>query len=175
MVSSTTPRFGPRWPPLVERTVISSSRISAASCSRSGMESRRRSSGESIVSSMRCIGALVITLRQRLALRLAFPEMQFLESKEDEVKKYRRHHPGEKKHGIIPDRNMQNARIPEHLEQRVIASHGGLIGQPHQKPCQPASTEAGSKRCSACLRFPSPYRTCCTVIATKRPAKSCGI
>src|SRR3954468_10081676 len=32
MVSSTTPRFGPMWPPLRAVTSISSSRISCASC-----------------------------------------------------------------------------------------------------------------------------------------------
>src|SRR5437879_2487528 len=32
MVNSTTPRFGPRWPPFLERTVINSWRISSASC-----------------------------------------------------------------------------------------------------------------------------------------------
>src|ERR1051325_3042219 len=32
MVNSTTPRFGPRCPPFLERTVISSCRISSASC-----------------------------------------------------------------------------------------------------------------------------------------------
>src|SRR3954447_4208691 len=32
MVSSTTPRFGPRWPPFLDSLVISSWRTSSASC-----------------------------------------------------------------------------------------------------------------------------------------------
>src|ERR1035437_7524246 len=55
MVSSTTPRLGPRCPPLLERTVISRSRISAASCSSSERESCRTCSGESMPSSMLAI------------------------------------------------------------------------------------------------------------------------
>src|ERR1017187_9226594 len=55
MDSSTTPRLGPRCPPVAESTVISSSRISPASCSSSATESRLTWSGESIRSSMRGI------------------------------------------------------------------------------------------------------------------------
>src|ERR1019366_1897036 len=55
MDSSTTPRLGPRGPPLAESTVISSSRISPASCSSSAIESRLTWSGESIKSRMRGI------------------------------------------------------------------------------------------------------------------------
>ena len=36
MVSSTTPRFGPRWPPALARPVINSCRISPASVSNCG-------------------------------------------------------------------------------------------------------------------------------------------
>src|SRR6516164_8279159 len=55
MVSSTTPKLGPRWPPLIDRTVMRRSRISAASFSRSERESLRNCSGESIPSSMLAI------------------------------------------------------------------------------------------------------------------------
>src|SRR5258705_1172942 len=53
MVSSTTPRFGPRCPPVCERTLISSSRTSCASCSRSCSRSALMSAGERIPSSKR--------------------------------------------------------------------------------------------------------------------------
>src|ERR1035441_8798574 len=59
MVSSTTPRLGPRCPPLLERTVISRSRISAASCSSSGRESFRTRPGESIPSSILAIASAI--------------------------------------------------------------------------------------------------------------------
>src|SRR6516162_10286124 len=53
MVSSTTPRFGPRCPPVCERTLISSSRTSWASCGRSSSRSALMSAGEWIPSSKR--------------------------------------------------------------------------------------------------------------------------
>src|SRR6266700_6319135 len=53
MVSSTTPRFGPRCPPVCERTLISSSRTSCASCGRSCSRSALMSEGERIPSSKR--------------------------------------------------------------------------------------------------------------------------
>src|SRR5882757_2107532 len=56
MVNSTTPRFGPRCPPVCERTLISSSRTSCASCGRSCSRSALMSAGERIPSS-KCIGA----------------------------------------------------------------------------------------------------------------------
>src|SRR5690348_16809645 len=60
MVNSTTPRFGPRWPPVWERTLMSSSRTSCASCGRSCSRSALISAGEWIPSSKR-FGASVIT------------------------------------------------------------------------------------------------------------------
>src|SRR5215471_15858147 len=51
IVSSTTPRLGPRWPPVCERTLISSSRTSCASCGRSCSRSALMSAGERIPSS----------------------------------------------------------------------------------------------------------------------------
>src|SRR6266481_6918371 len=53
MVNSTTPRFGPRCPPVCERTLISSSRTSCASCGRSCSRSALMSAGERIPSSKR--------------------------------------------------------------------------------------------------------------------------
>src|SRR5262245_16444027 len=53
MVNSTTPRFGPRCPPVCERTLISSSRTSWASCGRSCSRSALMSAGERIPSSKR--------------------------------------------------------------------------------------------------------------------------
>src|SRR5579883_455757 len=50
MVSSTTPRFGPRWPPVTARLLISRSRISSASWGSSEIERSFTSSGELIVS-----------------------------------------------------------------------------------------------------------------------------
>ena len=63
-VSSTTPRFEARWPPPPIPWIVltSSSRISPASCSNSLDERARRSSGESILSSKRLIGSLLVTL-----------------------------------------------------------------------------------------------------------------
>src|SRR4030095_10679862 len=59
MVSSTTPRFGPRCPPVCERTLISSSRTSCASCGKSCSRSALMSAGERIPSSKR-FGASVV-------------------------------------------------------------------------------------------------------------------
>src|SRR5438132_3923555 len=53
MVSSTTPRFGPRCPPVCERILMSSSRTSCASCGRSCSRSALISAGERIPSSKR--------------------------------------------------------------------------------------------------------------------------
>src|SRR5258708_18894219 len=61
MVNSTTPRFGPRCPPVCERTLISSSRTSCASCGRSCSRSALMSAGERIPSSKR-FGAFVISV-----------------------------------------------------------------------------------------------------------------
>src|SRR6187401_3410508 len=60
IVSSVTPRFGPRCPPVCERTLISSSRTSCASCGRSCSRSALMSDGEWIPSSKR-FGASVIS------------------------------------------------------------------------------------------------------------------
>src|SRR5437870_7773578 len=53
MVSSTTPRFGPRCPPVWERTFTSSSRTSCASWGKSCSPSALISAGEPMVSSKR--------------------------------------------------------------------------------------------------------------------------
>src|SRR5215471_7589288 len=53
IVNSTTPRFGPRCPPVCERTLIRSSRTSCASCGRSCSCSALMSAGELIPSSKR--------------------------------------------------------------------------------------------------------------------------
>ena len=50
-MSSTAPRFDPRWPPLTETASIRTSRISAASARSSASSSRRSASGPSIASS----------------------------------------------------------------------------------------------------------------------------
>src|SRR5215467_11587365 len=60
IVNSTTPRFGPRCPPVWERTLISSSRTSCASCGRSCSRSTLISAGEWIPSSKR-LGAAVVS------------------------------------------------------------------------------------------------------------------
>src|SRR4029453_2878778 len=60
MVNSTTPRLGPRWPPVCERTLISSSRTSCASCGRSCSRSALMSAGERIPSRKR-FGASVFS------------------------------------------------------------------------------------------------------------------
>src|SRR3954468_17407716 len=61
MVSSTTPRFGPRCPPVCERTLISSSRTSWASCGNSCSRSALISAGEWMPSSKR-FGPFVISV-----------------------------------------------------------------------------------------------------------------
>src|ERR671937_2771042 len=53
IVSSTTPRFGPRCPPVWERILISSSRTSCASWGRSCSRSALMSAGDWIASSRR--------------------------------------------------------------------------------------------------------------------------
>src|SRR5260370_19493879 len=57
MVNSTTPRFGPRWPPVCESTLISSARTSCASCGKSCSRSVLISAGEWIPSSKRAATA----------------------------------------------------------------------------------------------------------------------
>src|SRR6266478_7919829 len=64
MVSSTTPRFGPRCPPVCERTLISSSRTSCASCGRSCSRSALISAGERIPSRRRLAAAVVSEVRE---------------------------------------------------------------------------------------------------------------
>src|SRR5215472_14285939 len=61
IVNSTTPRFGPRCPPVWERTLISSSRTSCASCGRSCSRRALISAGEWIPSSKR-VGAVVVSV-----------------------------------------------------------------------------------------------------------------
>src|SRR4030095_13294818 len=58
MVNSTTPRFGPRCPPVCERTLISSSRTSCASWGKSCSLSALISAGERIPSSNRAVLAV---------------------------------------------------------------------------------------------------------------------
>src|SRR3954469_5248600 len=53
MVNSTTPRFGPRWPPVCDSTLINSSRTSWASCGRSSWLNALMSAGERIASNSR--------------------------------------------------------------------------------------------------------------------------
>src|SRR5438477_2425816 len=53
IVSSTTPRFGPRCPPVCDKTRINSSRTSCASCGRSCSPNALMSAGEWIPSSNR--------------------------------------------------------------------------------------------------------------------------
>src|SRR5207244_1253367 len=60
MVSSTTPRFGPKCPPVCESTRINSSRTSCASCGRSCSRSAFMSAGEWMPSSNRCGGVAVV-------------------------------------------------------------------------------------------------------------------
>src|ERR1043166_1259856 len=72
IVSSTTPRFGPRWPPVWERTLINSSRTSCASCGRSCSSSALMSAGERIPSSKR-VGAIVVS-----AVRAVSEEFDFV-------------------------------------------------------------------------------------------------
>src|SRR5215510_12555295 len=64
MVSSTTPRLGPRCPPVCERTLISSSRTSCASCGRSCSRSALMSAGERIPSSKRFGASVVFVVRE---------------------------------------------------------------------------------------------------------------
>src|SRR5271165_3501938 len=70
MVSSTTPRLGPRWPPVLESTVISSWRISAASFSKFWIESRFTSAGELILSSRRSMQFVRAPFISRCAIKL---------------------------------------------------------------------------------------------------------
>src|ERR1700736_3236877 len=63
IVNSTTPRFGPRWPPVWERTRINSSRTSCASSGRSCSRRAFMSAGERIPSSKR-FGAVDIVVSE---------------------------------------------------------------------------------------------------------------
>src|SRR5215470_15112687 len=71
MVSSTTPRLGPRCPPVCERTLINSSRTSCASCGRSCSRSALMSAGERIPSSKR-FGAFVVSSACRFSEEFDF-------------------------------------------------------------------------------------------------------
>src|SRR5216684_7720715 len=64
MVNSTTPRFGPRCPPVWDKTLISSSRTSCASCGRSSSRSALTSAGERIPSSKRAGAAVSADLEE---------------------------------------------------------------------------------------------------------------
>src|SRR5438477_5785120 len=64
IVSSTTPRFGPRWPPVCESTLISSSRTSCASCGRSSSRSALMSAGERTPSSRRAGAAVALEVSE---------------------------------------------------------------------------------------------------------------
>src|SRR5206468_7829702 len=64
IVNSTTPRFGPRCPPVWERTLISSSRTSCASCGRSCSRRALMSAGERIPSSRRLGAAIASAIRE---------------------------------------------------------------------------------------------------------------
>src|SRR5205807_1555306 len=55
IVNSTTPRLGPRCPPVRESTLINSSRTSCASCGRSCSRSAFTSAGPRIPSSKRIV------------------------------------------------------------------------------------------------------------------------
>src|SRR6188472_1488499 len=71
IVSSVTPRFGPRCPPVCERTLINSSRTSCASCGRSCSRSALISLGERIPSSKR-FAASVVSLGCRFSEEIDF-------------------------------------------------------------------------------------------------------
>src|SRR6478672_6783055 len=71
IVSSVTPRFGPRCPPVCERTLINSSRTSCASCGRSCSRSALISLGERIPSSKR-FAASVVSLGCRFSEEVDF-------------------------------------------------------------------------------------------------------
>src|SRR5450631_196022 len=58
IVNSTTPRFGPRCPPVCESTLTSSSRTSWASCGKSCSRSALISAGERIPSSRRAVAVV---------------------------------------------------------------------------------------------------------------------
>src|SRR6266481_7658850 len=62
IVSSVTPRFGPRCPPVWERTLISSSRTSCASRGKSCSRSALISAGERIPSSKRFGAPIVLVV-----------------------------------------------------------------------------------------------------------------
>src|ERR1700682_2782623 len=64
MVNSTTPRFGPRCPPVCDNTLISSSRTSCASCGRSSSRSALTSAGGRISSSKRADVAVSADLEE---------------------------------------------------------------------------------------------------------------
>src|SRR5439155_26590310 len=66
IVSSTTPRFGPRCPPVWERTLISSSRTSCASCGRSCSRRPFISAGDRTPSSKRFGASSVSVVRESL-------------------------------------------------------------------------------------------------------------
>src|ERR1041385_5296493 len=64
MVNSTTQRFGPRWPPVWDRTLINSSRTSCASCGRSSSFSALMSAGERIPSNTRGAAAVAVAVSE---------------------------------------------------------------------------------------------------------------
>src|SRR2546430_12081399 len=64
IVNSTTPRFGPRCPPVCDRTLINSSRTSCASWGRSCSRNALISAGELIPSSKRFGAVVAVVLKE---------------------------------------------------------------------------------------------------------------
>src|SRR5947209_922079 len=82
MVNSTTPRFGPRCPPVCDRTRMSSSRTSCASWGRSCSRKAFMSAGERIPSSRR-FGAVVSEESDFIVLFFSFFSWQFVDVRFD--------------------------------------------------------------------------------------------
>ena len=66
----------------------------------------------------------------------------FLKSKQNEVAEQRGDQPREHQDHAIMCRCAPNPRIPKHLQQRIVASHGRLVGEPNQSACQRCQDKA---------------------------------
>src|SRR5438309_10767653 len=73
-----------------------------------------------------------------------------LNGEHEAVTKQRGDKPGEKQHRTVVRRRPPDSRIPEHLEQRIVASHRRLIREPYQRPGEPRQHEpiSANPRCA---------------------------
>ena len=65
----------------------------------------------------------------------------FWKGKQQEVAEQRGDQPGEQKDQPVSGRRIPETRVPEHLQQRVIAVHRRLVGEPNNSSGQRSQRE----------------------------------